>query len=188
MSETDWIYDTSKTAVAKKPRRAARTHRPKELILAERDLSLEQRYYLRMLTESTTFAEAERRMAAAGYTERVRETYWRWRQNPKFAVALGLTQDWVFQCSSISKSRLMLDAEQIKQEALTPKDILYKGEATGHKELELGTALRAVEFQGKGLGITDPDQRGVKVNIDIDFSGRAAGLTIEGESETLAVD
>ena len=185
-SDTDWIYDDKKAVVAK-PRQASKKRRPKALIRAERALSLPQRFYVRLLVESETIAIAERRMSDAGYNFN-RATYYRWRQHPNFIAALNETQDWMFKAHGITKERLMLDAEKIKQNALEERPILYKGDDTGFKEQELGTALRAVEFQGKGLGITDPDQRGVKVNIDIDFSGRAAGVTIEGDSETLAVE
>ncbi len=217
--ETDWMdaEETSQESVApkklpiaikqksvvkRKPRKASRTHRPKDLILAERDLSLEHRYYIRMIAESHTFGEAERRMTSAGWPKHDRATYWRWRQEPDFAEALALTQDWQYKCANITKAQLMLDAQKVKELALTPTPILYKGDAAGYRdedgifheytEVELGVALRAIEFQGKGLGITDPDQRGVTVNIDIDFSGRVDGIDavpIEGEfEETMVVD
>lgn len=189
-SDTDWLdTELSKpNSVVRRTRRTSRKKRPQALILAERKLTPEQRYYLRMIAESLTIVEAERRMVSTGYPKRARETYWRWRQRPDFAEALSLTTDWQLKAYGISKERLMLDAEKIKQHALEEQPILYKGDDTGFRERELGIALRAVEFQGKGLGITDPDQRGVKVNIDIDFSGRPAGMTIEGDSETLAVE
>ena len=193
-TDTDWLdaEETPSRKAVGKPRRASKKRRPVALIRAERTMNLEHRCYLNLLAESLTFLEAEKRLVATGYKKRDRATYWRWRQQPDFAEALGLLQDWQFQCSQVSKARLMSDAEKIKQHALTPQPILYKGKATKHKEIDLGAAMRAIEFQGKGLGITDPDQRGVKVNIDIDFSGRAAGVTIEAEDgefeETLAVD
>lgn len=188
-SDTDWLDEETSKLPVRRTRRTSRVKRPKPLILAERKLTSEQRYYVRMLTESLTVAEAERRMASTGYPKRCRETYWRWRQKPDFAEALSLMTDWQLKAYGISKERLIMDAEKIKQHALEEQPILYKGDATGYMERELGIAMRAVEFQGKGLGITDPDQRGVKVNIDIDFSGRAAGVTIEGEfEETMAVE
>ena len=187
-SDTDWLdEEVVKTPAVRKRRRANKTKRPKSLVMAERSLTLPQRYYVRMLVESITIAEAERRMADAGFIFN-RTTYWTWRKMPDFVEALAHTQDWQVRAHGINKPGLMLDAEKIKQFALENKPILYKGEATGFEEKELGTAIRALEFQGKGLGITDPDQRGVKVNIDIDFSGRAAGVTIEGESETMVVE
>jgi len=186
--DTDWLDAAERKAVGvPKPPRASRKRRPKALVLAERNLSLPKRYYLRMLVESTSIAMAQRRMQDAGYNFN-RTTYWRWQTEPDFADALSELQEWDYKCSVINKSRLMLDAEKIKQHALEETDILYKGDATGHKERDLGIALRAVEFQGKGLGITDPDQRGVKVNIDIDFSGRVEGIEIDGEFETLSVE
>ncbi len=193
--DTDWMdaEEAPQELVApKKPRRLSKNRRPAALVKAERSLSLEQRYYVRMLTESNTYREAQKRLINAGFPKRDRATYWRWRQNDKVAEALSLLQDWQYACSHISKARLVSDAEKIKQIALRPKPILYKGKATKFKEVDTGVALRAVEFQGKAIGINDPDQRGVTVNIDIDFSGRVDGIDvepIEGEfEETMAVD
>lgn len=191
-TDTDWLdaeETPSRKAVAKPRRATKKGRRPVAMVRALRALTQEKRYFLQMLLESMTYREAEDRHKAAGYPKRDRATYWRWRQEPVFAEALGHAQDYQLQVSQLSKARLMSDAENIKQEALTPKPILYKGRKTKHKEVDLGAAMRAVEFQGKGLGITDPDQRGIKVNIDIDFSGRAEGVTIEGEvEETMVVD
>ena len=128
------------------------------------------------------------RLAGFSYNQ---STFCRWRQQPDFAECITQLQEWQFKIHGIDKSRLIMDAEKIKQEALGDRPILYKGEATGYKDKDLGTAIRALDFQGKALGITDVQTAGVKVNIDIDFSGRAEGVdgvVIEGDSETLAVE
>ena len=197
-SETDWLdaepapapQKPAAKAEARTPRRATKKgKRPVALVRALRALTQEKRYFLQMLLESMTYREAEDRFINAGYPKRDRATFWRWRQEPVFAEALGHAYEYQLQVSQLSKARLVSDAEKVKQIALEPKPILYKGRKTKHKEVDLGAAMRAVEFQGKAIGITDPDQRGVKVNIDIDFSGRAEGVTIEGEvEETMAVD
>lgn len=189
-SDLDWLDEppalpvkdkrTVKVA-ARKPKK-----RPPELIKAERALTMQQRLYLRWILETNTLAEADRRMKQAGYPAD-RSTLWRWRNKPEFIEALELMRDWQFKAAGFSKNKVLLDAEKIKEMALTPKPVLYKGEATGYDEVDLGAALRAAELQGKGLGLMDREQHGVVVNVDIDFSGRA-DVIIEGESETLAVE
>ena len=43
-------------------------------------------------------------------------------------------------------------------------------------------------YVASGLDIDDANTEDFETNIDIDYSGRAAGVTIEGDSETLAVE
>ncbi len=163
-----------------------RRQRPVELVREERKLTPVQRFYMRMLVETETIIAADRRMKDAGYTTD-RTTFWRWRRNPQFSKTLELNQKYVFDCLGISKERIMNDAEKIKQIALTPQPILHAGRDTGHKEVELGAALRALEMQGKGIGLSDNEQQRVQVNIDIDFSGRIDGVdVIEGEAERVS--
>ena len=168
---------------------AKRRRRPPELVRAERKLTPIQRFYARMLVETETIKAAEIRMGHAGY--RVdRSTYYRWRQMPVFVEVVHLAQSYLFERLGISKERVMNDAEKIKQIALTPQPILHKGVATGFEEIQLGAALRAIELQGKGVGLNDGDANRIQVNIDIDFSGRVDGIdasensdVIEGEFE-----
>ncbi len=104
-----------------------------------------------------------------------RTTLYRWRQLPQFIEVVHLQQKWIYECLGISKESVLLDAEKVKQIALNPQPILHQGKDTGFKEVQLGPALRAIEMQGKGVGITDGADRRVQVNIDIDFSGRVDG-------------
>ncbi len=159
-----------------------RNRRPKELVRAERRLTLVQRFYIRLLVECDTIAAAGRRLTDAGHVFD-RTTLYRWRRKPDFAEALRLSQNWKFQCLGISKELVMNAADAVRELALTPRPILHKGQATKFEEIQLASAMRAIEFMGKGIGISDSASQRVQVNIDIDFSGRVDGVdtVIEGE-------
>lgn len=177
----------SKTVVAKDPGKAImqkRRRRPAELVRAERKLTPIQRFYARMLVETETITAAERRMVDAGYRTD-RSTYYRWRKLPMFVEAVHLMQDYLFECLGISKERVLNDAEKIKQMALTPQVILHQGKDTGFKEVQLGSALRALELQGKGVGLNDSGINRVEVNIDIDFSGRVDGIDVKEDPDVI---
>ncbi len=172
-----------KTPVNKKKKR------PVALVRAERKLSVPQRFYLRLLCECETIAAADILFWNAGYVAN-RTTLYRWRlKTPRFVEAKHLMEEYIFACSGFSKEKILNDAEKIKEIALTPKPVLYKGRATQFKEVELGAALRALELQGKGIGLNDSETQRMQVNIDIDFSGRIANkpeiTVIEGESESV---
>ena len=155
-----------------------RKQRPKALVRAERKLTPIQRFYCRMLVETETITAAERRMMDAGYRTN-RSTYYHWRKLPRFVECVHLTQDYLFECLGISKERILTDAEKIKQIALTPQPILHQGKKTGFSEVQLGAALRALELQGKGIGLNDSAINRVQVNIDLDFSGRVDGIDVK---------
>jgi len=161
-----------------------RRQRPKELVRAERKLTPIQRFYARMLVETETISAAERRMVDAGY-KTDRSTYYRWRKLPVFVECVHLMQDYLFDCLGISKQRVLTDAEKIKQIALTPMPILHQGKDTGFKEVQLGSALRALELQGKGVGLSDSAINRVQVNIDIDFSGRIDGVDVKDDANII---
>jgi hypothetical protein len=79
-----------------------------------------------------------------------------------------------------SKEKILLDAEKAKELALTPQPVLFQGQPTGETEVELGAYIRALELQGKALGIGSEESQKVQVNIDIDYSGRVEGNVIDG--------
>lgn len=193
MSEFGWLDGAGKKpAAARKSQQisVSRARRPKALIMADRKLTPEQRLYKRFLVETETVGAANRRMKDAGF-QRDRATLYRWRTTPTFAEALQLEQDYMLKCAGIDKARLLNDAQKIKEIALTPKPILYKGAPTGFSDVELGSAMRAVEFQGKAIGLFGDETNRVQVNIDIDFSGRidnGPDDAIDGEAETLSVE
>jgi hypothetical protein len=75
----------------------------------------------------------------------------------------------------VNKDKILSDAEKAKQIALLPKQILYKGTRTGEEEVNVGAYIRALELQGKAIGVGGDDGQKVQVNIDIDYSGRVEG-------------
>lgn len=200
MSKFDWLDGGDEKEVLPQPVRPgpkqkrkglatkakpASIRRPKALVQAERKLKPEQRLYARLLNEYRVVGQAERHMRILGY-DYSNATYMKWRRKPDFIRAQQLLADYSFECLGLSKDKVLLDAERIKNEALTPKPILFKGEETGFEEVQLGHALKALEIQGKGVGLTDNERTGEAVTINIDFSGRqdddeADGKTIEGE-------
>lgn len=176
MDDGSWLDAKPTKVLAHKKKKA----RPVALVRALRDLSIPQRFYLKLLMECDTYAEAERVMKELGYGYN-RATLYRWRCDPRFAKAVELQQQQQFDGLGLNKVKVMLDAERAKQIALRPQPILYKGTPTGHSEVNVGAYIRALELQGKGVGITDGEKNAVQVNVDIDFSGRAdkPGITIE---------
>lgn len=181
MSDFDWldgeqegakeIVDAALDKVAPAPIKPRRKRRPAELIKAEKSLTPAQRYFARCLLESETIQQAQDAFRRSGYRVN-RTTLYRWRKQPKFIKVLHLMQNYLFESLGIDKAKVMLDAEKIKENALTPRPILYKGEETGYDEIELGAALRALELQAKGIGIGTQESQRVVVAIDIDFTGR----------------
>lgn len=179
--ETDDWLDLPSSRAPVEPK-ARRLRRPRDLTLAERALSHVQRFYVKALLECDSVKKADAVMRKHGY-QLDRTTLYRWRRMPAFVRCLHLTQEFGLACLGLSKEKIMLDAEKVKQIAMRPKLVLYKGEPTGQTEVELGSYLRALELQAKGVGITDGTDRTVQVNIDIDFSGRVntPGVVIEGQ-------
>jgi hypothetical protein len=165
-----------------KPIRTEKNRRAKALVLEERDLMHGQRIYLHCLLQSATLAEAENKLRLAGYILN-RTTLMRWRKLPRFIKAMDLAQKELFQVLAITKEKVLIDAEHIKDMALTPHPILYKGEDTGFTQVEYGAALKALELQGKGVGLVDPNRERVQVLIDIDFSGRQEQPVIDVNGE-----
>jgi len=192
LDDFDWLdAPTEKKAVVEKPKKPRRPRRPAALIRAERQLSLKERFYLKLLIENTSVVAANKQMRAAGYTD-PSHRFSRMKKKPVFAEALQLAQDYQVKCLGLNKEKILLDAEKIKEAALRPQPILYKGRDTGFKQQELGAALRAIELQSKAVpGFRDDEGQKVQVNIDIDFSGRPdvpSDNVIEGESETLGIE
>lgn len=183
MSEFDWIDDSVEVKalapVSASARKKKRT-RSEELILAERALMPAQRAFLYLLIETPTMAAAHRRLRDAGYSFD-RSTLWRWRKSYKFAHALELAKNYALEQLGVNQGKILLDAEKIKELALEPTPVLWRGKPTGYHERELGTALQALELQRKAAGIGGDSAQAVQVNVDIDFSGRVEHPLIEGE-------
>jgi hypothetical protein len=158
-----------KPSIAKK-----KSNRPSDLVTAERRLKPQQRFFAKLLLECDSYAQAERAMAVAGYPAE-RTTLYRWRCHPDFVAAFELMQKERVNSLVVNKDKILSDAEKAKQIALNPKAILYKGIETGHNEVNVGAYIRALELQGKAIGVGGDDGQKVQVNIDIDYSGRVEG-------------
>lgn len=176
----DWLDaetpSTSKKITEKKnPKKITsngKDRRPRDLIVAERALRPEQRLYARFLVETRIEGEAEQKMQLMGYGFRD-DVFYGWRRQPKFIRALNLLKQYTYESLAITREHVLLETENVRREAMTPKPILFKGEETGHEEIQLGAAMRALELQGKAVGLADPQNQGQVVNINIDFSGRS---------------
>lgn len=188
--EFNWLESDGETEDVpgkgiKVPKTHSKRNRPRELILAERKLDPLKRAYARFIVDAESIDQADKWLCEFAGRNYNRVTLYRWRRDDDFATAVRLMQDRVYDQTGINKARLLNDAEKIKQNALTPRPVLFKGEATGFEEQELGVAMRALEFQGKAVGINDNEGARVLVNVDIDFSGRAdmpQATVIEGET------
>jgi hypothetical protein len=139
-------------------------------VLTQYNLPVQQRVAIRAMMSTSNKAEALRLLKKHG-VEITRMTLDRWLKRTDFKEALFRAECAV--ARNVSKENVLRKTEALLEEAMTPKPILYKGEHTGFEEVELGTATRLVELQGKAAGLfNDEHQTKVAVMVDIDFSGR----------------
>jgi hypothetical protein len=132
-------------------------------------LSYAQRLTIEALLHCLTKKDAIARLKAASI-EVDDKVLSRWLKNTQFQEALQARSDQI--AARVTKNSVLLNAQKIMEEALTPKPILHRGEATGFEEIQLGSALAANEQVGKILGAFNKDESGKQiVVIDIDFSG-----------------
>lgn len=145
---TDWL-GTEVTAV---PLMLAKPLLPSDL--AERNAMLEkawnglkgtqQGYLLALRQNHYSLPKTLRSMKKSGNAPD-RVTVARWTAgNADFAFVLRVMKS-VARDEVIDPDRLLLRADQIAEDALEPKPILYKGKRTGFYENQLDTALRANE-------------------------------------------
>ncbi len=94
-----------------------------------------------------------------------------WCNAAKFQRALKAREMQI--AAQITKESIINNARNLLDVALTPKKVLYKGEDTGEREVNVGAALTANEQMAKAVGAFNADHSGkIAVVIDIDFSGR----------------
>lgn len=154
-----------KLAVPKK-RDAARTEATKAL----RELSPVQRLAVEALLHTISRKAAFARLVENGVDIEMK-TLDRWCNNAKFIRARRAREIQI--AARISKDSVIVNAQNLMDEALTPKPILFKGEDTGFREIELGAALNANEQLAKATGAFVQERDGkTQIVIDIDFSGR----------------
>ncbi len=157
----------------KKARRAAKEAKRAErlaLVQASRALTYVQRLTIEALLHSLTQRDAIAKLQAAGLDVDTKHVT-RWLRQANFIEALQTRSTQI--AAELTKDSVLVNAKKILEEALTPKPILHKGEDTGFREIELGTALNANEQIGKALGAFNKDESGKQIVVlDIDFSGR----------------
>ena len=171
-TETDWM-DGKQPVVRDKPPR-----KPQKLIKAERALTPAQRIYLKCVVWTNSIHEANQKFRETGY-DPDHSTLWRWRQSAKFKTALEHLYNHVCELHGISRESLIHRLEQIRDQAMTPTPILYRGKLTGFDEWQPTPALKAIETQAKLLGMYQEEKSNVSVDLKIDFG--SYGDTIDGE-------
>lgn len=102
-----------------------------------------------------------------------RATIHRWTQEDEDFKLVLLAMKAVAREEVVDPDSLLLQANHIAEEALKPKPILHKGEATGFFEQNLGDALRATELVMKTQKMLGNDQE-EKV-----FGGRSLTLVVQ---------
>lgn len=149
---------------------AQRTSADVASVLARRGLTVHQRLAVHALVMSTTTGEALKLLQSKGVAVD-RTTLNRWFRGADFRAAVKAAEEAV--AVSITKHSVLRKTETLLEEAMKPRPILHKGEDTGFKEIELGTATRLVELQGKAAGLfQDESAMKIAVLVDVDFSGR----------------
>lgn len=167
-----------------KPRKPRKGKRSAELLMALRAMPFKQRLYLEAMRECGGFAaDALRMLAARGlYVEK--STASRWQKNPVFQHALEMILKDSMSEAGVSYERVLHGTAHVLKKAMEPKPVLYRGEETGHYEIDAKTALKALEMLGKSKQTNVwTEDTGPKVTIEIvDLSGRPAEAdVIEGE-------
>jgi hypothetical protein len=131
-----------------------------------------QRKYIRMLVKhGGVQSSATREYNKTAIKKLGQGTTFRWMHNPDFCTALAAARDSYLAVAGTDVASVLAKSQHVLDKALTPKPVLYKGEDTGFREHDLGTAARMIEFQGKAAGIgADENKARVTVQI-IDMSG-----------------
>ena len=142
----------------------------REATEAMRELTPQQRLAVEALVHTAT-----RKLALARLNEAGLEIDWKtldqWCRQPRMVRAMAARRAQL--AALVSKDSVIVNAQNLMEIALEPKPILFKGEDTGHREVNVGAALTANEQLAKATGAFQTDQNGkTVVVINIDFSGR----------------
>lgn len=159
-----------------------RTETQEAYIRAKRQLPPAHRILLEALLVCPSISEAYDVASEMLNRRFERTTFYRWRQNGSFKLAMELAQRALLEShEAFTREGATHRNEQVYQAAMEPKPVLYKGEPTGFFQRDLGHALTALDQRNKMLGLYKDEQRDVAVNLNIDFG--SYGETIEGEFE-----
>lgn len=141
-----------------------------DVVKALRAVKPVQRLAIEALLHSATRPLALEKLRDAGVDIEMK-TLNVWCNGAKFIRALKAREMQL--AAQITKESVINNARNLLDVALVPKKVLYKGEDTGEREVNVGAALNANEQMGKAIGAFNADHSGkVAVIIDIDFSGR----------------
>lgn len=91
----------------------------------------------------------------------------RWFTRPEFKVALDGLKKLYLDTAGLDPQSVILKAGQVYETAMDPQPILHQGEDTGFREVDLGNAMRAVEFMGRVNKMTTGDENGARVTLHI---------------------
>jgi hypothetical protein len=187
VSEFDWLSDEEvgfHPAIEKGRTLALpvkRLRRPTELIKADKALSVQQRMFRDCILNTRSYKEAID-LFDKSYSTVDRTTAWRWRKLPKFVKALELGYQYMAECAGVTREKFLVQLEQIRDTAMTPRPILYRGEPTGFEEYDPASALKALDQQAKLAGFYGEEKTQVAVNLQIDFGSYGTDADIiEGE-------
>lgn len=138
------------------------------LVAAMRALKPVQRTYLRAYIQAgCNRSAATRAINKRGIDLPDASTVTRWFSHPTFKLALDLMKKLYLDTAGLDPDSVMLKAGRIHDEAMTPQPILYMGEHTGFEQVDLSSAMRAVEFLGKVHKMTTGDEAGTRVTLHV---------------------
>lgn len=138
------------------------------LVAAMRALRPLQRTYLRAYIQAgCNRPAATRSINKRGISLPDTSVVTRWFQQPDFKLALDLMKKQYLDTAGLDPDSVMLKAGRVHDLAMTPQPILYMGEPTGFEEVDLSSAMRAVEFLGKVHKMTSGDEAGTRVTLHV---------------------
>lgn len=150
--------------------------REARLVQSLRRLKPLQRAYLRAyVAAGCTRASATRALNHRGFRLPDPSAVTRWFHKPDFMIALDLLKKVYLDAAGIDPASVLLKAGQVYDAAVTPQQLYRVGrDADGNpvsvpvgESVDLGNAMRAVEFMGKVNKMTSSDEGGTRVTLNI---------------------
>lgn len=123
---------------------ATAQERRAQFVSAWESLPEQQRVFLNTWRECRFNTRKTLRVLAGTSFGTAKSTVYNWGANDAFELVRNALRDASVE-EILSRANLAARHDDIVEEALTPKPILYQGEHTGFEEIELGTAAKANE-------------------------------------------
>lgn len=102
-----------------------------------------------------------------------KKTYWRWKtQNQDFAYALLALKAQAVE--ALDNHRTILRVAEVAEDALTPRDVYFKGIPTGEQRPDYTAALKATELQMRHKKLLNEGEKETG-----GFGGRNINLTVQ---------